>query len=73
METLFDDEYINNKVLKRLVKEVKEGQILRTVKSLDYYNELRQKLNNKYDFSPSQNKEIEELRRHRYARESIQA
>ena len=74
METLFDDEYINNKVLKRLVKEVKKGQISRTVKNMAYFDELRKKLNRKYDFTPSQNNELELLRRNnKYAKRSLQA
>ena len=73
METLFDDEFINNKVLKRLIREIKEGQILRTVKSIDRYRELQKKLNNKYGFSPSQNEELEMLRRRQYARRNLQA
>jgi len=73
METLFDDDFINNKVLKRLIKEVKEGQISRTVKSIDYYNELRKTMNRKYDFSISQNEQLEALKRNRYAKRSMQA
>ena len=73
METLFDDDYINNKVLKRLIKEVREGQIIRTCKNIEYYNKIRQKLNNKYDFSPSQNEELEYLKLNRYGKRSLQA
>lgn len=72
METLFDDDYINNKVLKHLIKEVKKGQITRTVKNIEYYDKMRQKLNRKYDFSPSQNKELEYLKNY-YAKKSLQA
>ena len=49
METLFQDEYINNKVLKRLIKEVKKEQISRTVRNIDYFFKIRKKLNSKYD------------------------
>jgi len=73
METLFDDDYINNKVLKRLIKEVKKGQIIRTVRNIEYYDKIRQKLNRKYDFSPSQNKELEYLKQNYYAKRSLQA
>ena len=73
METLFDDEFINNKVLKRLLNEVKEGQIRKTVKNIDYYNELRKKLNRKYDFSQSQNERLEALKQRVYAKRSLQA
>ena len=73
METLFQDDYINNKVLKRLIKEVKKGQITRTIKNIDYFFELRKKLNRKYDFTPSQNEELEFLRRYQNAKRNIQA
>ncbi len=73
METLFDDDYINNKVLKRLIKEVKKGQISRTVRNIEYYDTMRKKLNRKYDFSPSQNEQLELLRKREYARRSLQA
>ena len=73
METLFDDEFINNKVLKRLVKEVKKGQISRTVRNIEYYDTMRKKLNRKYDFSPSQNEQLELLRNKNYAKRSLQA
>ena len=65
METLFDDDYINGVVLKRLIKEVKKGQIKRTIKNIDYFNEVRSELNRKYDFTPSQNQEIEFLKRYK--------
>jgi len=74
METFFNDEFVNNKVLKRLVKEVQDGQMTRTLKSIDYYNEIRKKLNRKYDFSPSQNNDLEALIRDKYyAKRSLQA
>ena len=37
METLFQDDYINQVVLKRLIKEVKKSQISRTIRNIDYY------------------------------------
>jgi len=73
METLFDDEYVNNKLLKRLIKEVKKGQIERTINNINYYNELRKKLNRKYDFSPSQNEQLEMLKYEQYRKRSLQA
>ena len=73
METLFNDDFINKKVLEHLVKEVKKGQISRTVKNMEYFDKLRKKLNRKYDFTPSQNSELEFLRRNKYAKRSLQA
>ena len=73
MDTLFNDEFINNKVLKRLIKEVKKGQIKRTINNIDCYNELRKKLNRKYDFTPSQNQQLEMLKYEKYAKRSLQA
>ena len=73
METLFQDDYINNVVLKRLIKEVKKGQIARTIRNIDYYNKIRQKLDRKYNFSPSLNQELENLKRKQNAKRSMQA
>jgi len=73
METLFQDNYINNAVLKHLIKEVKKGQIARTVRNIDYYNKMRQKLNRKYDFSPALNEELENLKHKQNAKRNIQA
>ena len=72
METLFQDDYINSVVLKHLIKEVKKSQISRTIRNIDYYNELREKLSRKYDFSPSQNKKLEDLKHKYNAKRSIQ-
>ncbi len=72
METLFQDDYINQVVLKRLIKEVKKSQISRTIRNIDYYNELREKLNRKYDFSPSQNQELEKLKRRQNEKRNLQ-
>ena len=73
METLFQDEYINNVVLKRLIKEVKKGQINKTIKNIDYFFELRKKLNRKYDFTPSQNRELELLAQYQDSKMNMQA
>lgn len=73
METLFDDDYINNKILKRLIKEIKREQISKTIRNMDYYCELRAQLNEKQDFTPSQNKELEALKNHKNARKNLQA
>lgn len=73
METLFEDDYINSVVLKRLIKEVKKKQIKRTIKNIDYFDKIRQKLNNKYDFSPAQNERLERLRYQDNLRRNLQA
>ena len=73
METLFDDKFINKKVLERLIKEIKEEQISKTVRTIDYYNEIREKVNRKYDFSPSQNIDLEMLKSDNYAKRDLQA
>ena len=72
METLSQDDYINGVVLKRLIKKIKASQVSRTIRNIDYYNELREKLNRKYDFSPSQNQELEYLKRKENARRNLQ-
>ncbi|MBQ8476050.1 hypothetical protein IJ531_03210 [bacterium] len=73
METLFDDKFINNKVLEHLIKEVKREQITKTIENIDYFFELRKKLNSKYDFTPAQNEEIEFLKQFNNARKNLQA
>ena len=72
METLFQDDYINSVVLKHLIKEVKKSQISRTIRNIDYYNEIREKLNRKYDFSPSRNQKLEDLKQKYNAKRNIQ-
>ena len=72
METLFQDDYINSVVLKHLIKEVKKSQISRTIRNIDYYNEVREKLNRKYDFSFSQNQKFEDLKQKYNAKRNIQ-
>ena len=73
METLFDNDFINNKVLKRLIKEVKRDQVEKTIENIDYFFEIRKKLNSKYGFINVQNEELEFLKQFKNARESLQA
>ena len=73
METLFQDDYINNKVLKRLIKEVKREQVSKAIKHMDYFLELRKKMNPKYEYMSFQNKKNVSLNQFNNARKNIQA
>ncbi|MBR2068485.1 MAG: hypothetical protein IJ877_01860 [Candidatus Gastranaerophilales bacterium] len=50
MEELFEEKYINNKVLEHLIKEIKREQISKTIENLDDFIKLRKQFNSKYNF-----------------------
>ena len=72
METLFEDDYINNKVLKRLIKEVKREQVSKAIKHMDYFLELRKKMNPKYKYMSLQNTKVS-LKQFNNAGKNLQA
>lgn len=44
MKTFFEDEFINKKILSRLVREVRKEQLTKTINEIDYLNELQHHL-----------------------------
>ena len=40
MNTFYQDEFINKRIFKRLVKEIKQEQLDKTISEIDYLNEL---------------------------------
>lgn len=74
MKTFFQDEFINLKVLSRLVKEVKREQLDSAIKELNYINELQKHVISRYDFNEAQNQELEFIKKVKNAtRKNIQA
>ena len=41
MNTFYDDEFINKRVFSRLVKEIKREQLDKTIREIDYLNEMQ--------------------------------
>ena len=74
MNTFFDDEFINKRVFKRLLKEVKREQIDKTIEEIDYLNELQNHMLSKGDFENQQNVELNFIKKLNNAkRTNIQA
>ena len=74
MKTFFQDEFINLKVLTRLKKEIRREQLDSTISELNYLNELQSHVISKYDFTESQNQELEFLKKINNAtRKNLQA
>ena len=58
MKSFFQDEFINSKVLSRLAKEIRREQLDSAISELNYLNELQSHVISRYDFSESQNQEL---------------
>ena len=68
METFIQDEFINSKILSRLKKEIKREQLNSTIAELNYLNELQSHIISKCDLTPSQNQELEFIKKVNNAR-----
>lgn len=44
MNTFFEDDFINKKMLSRLVREVKKEQLKKTINEINYLNEIQSHL-----------------------------
>lgn len=74
MKTFFQDAFINSKVLSRLAKEIRREQLDSTINEISYLNELQSHIISKCDLTPSQNRELENIKKISYAkRKYIQA
>lgn len=68
MKTFFQDEFMNKKLLSRLTKEIKREQLDKTISELNYLNEVQSKVISRCDFTPSQNQELEFIKKLNNAR-----
>ena len=74
MKSFFQDEFINSKVLSRLAREIRREQLDSTISELSYLNKLQSYIISKCDLTPSQNQEIEFIKKVNNARrKNIQA
>ena len=74
MKTFFQDEFMNKKLLSRMVKEIRREQLDKTISELNYLNEVQSKVISRCDFTPSQNQELEFIKKINNARRTnIQA
>ena len=68
MKSFFQDEYINKKILSRLTKEIKKDELERAITELGYLNEIQSQVLSRSDFTPSQNQELEFIKKLNNAR-----
>ena len=74
MKSFFQDEFINSRVLSRLAKEIKKDELDRAIEELGYLNEIQSHVISKYDFTNTQNQELEFIKKINNAkRKNIQA
>ena len=65
MNSFFQDEFINSKVLSRLAKEIRQEQLDLTIAEISYLNELQSHIISKCDLTPSQNCKIDNFKTNR--------
>ena len=63
MNTLFEDELIDSKFLRQIRREITKVQLEGTIEELNYINEIQSKVLTRYDFTPSQNEELEYIKK----------
>lgn len=74
MNVLFEDEFINKRVFSRLLKEIKQEQLEKTIDEISYFDELRSHILSRADFTKDQNRELEFIKKINNAkRRNIQA
>jgi len=61
MNSFFEDSYINGKILKKLIRLVKNEQISKTITELDYYCELQK--NEEKRTKPSPKEELQFIKK----------
>lgn len=50
MKTFFQDEYMNSKLLKRVVREIKKEQLEQTINEMNNFNRFRRQTTSKNEF-----------------------
>ena len=74
MNDLFQDEFMNTKLLSRLAKEVRREQLNKTISEIDYLNELQSHIISRCDFTKEQNQQLNYIKKTNNARQNkIQA
>ena len=68
MKTFFQDEFINSKVLSRMVREVKKTQLNSAIDALGSLNEAQSQVISRCDFSPAHNEDLEFIKKINNAR-----
>lgn len=63
MKSFFEDEFINKRILSRLVKEIKRDQLDKTINEIDYFNELQSHVLSRCDFTSEQNRELDFIKK----------
>ena len=58
MKTFFQDEYINSKILSRLVREIKSDELDRAIEELDELNQIQSHVISRCDFMTSEKREL---------------
>ncbi|MBQ7286931.1 MAG: hypothetical protein IJW73_04135 [Candidatus Gastranaerophilales bacterium] len=68
MKTFFQDEFMNSKVLSRMVREVKKSQLNQTIDALGSLNEAQSQVISRCDFSPVYDDDLEFIKKVNNAR-----
>ena len=68
MKTFFQDNFINKRILSRLVKEIKKDQLDSTIDELENLNRMQSQVISSCDFSASQNENTEFIKKVNNAR-----
>lgn len=63
MRTFFEDSFINNRIFSKMVKDVKEEQLSKTINEINYLNELQSHFMSQNDLNYSQNQELEFIKK----------
>ncbi len=74
MKTFFQDEFMNRKLLSRLVREIRKEQLNKTINEIDYLNELQTHVLYGSGFEKQQSSQLEFIKKINNAkRQNLQA
>lgn len=63
MRTFFEDNFINKKIFSKMLKEVKQNQLTKTINEISYLNELQNHFLLQKDISNEQSNELEFIKK----------
>ena len=63
MRTFFEDNFINKKIFSKMLKEVKQDQLTKTINEISYLNELQNHFLLQKDISNKQSNELEFIKK----------
>lgn len=63
MRTFFEDNFINKKIFSKMLKEVKQDQLTKTINEISYLNELQNHFLLQKDISNEQSNELEFIKK----------